>query len=725
MQICLEKGWYVLEDVHEFGELFKAYSKEFNPLRFGGDPSIQPMEPWTPIPRLEHLQLTLAANPYYGRSLRQFNDAPWWYKNEFVVKSGEDRHAILRFTGVDYFADVWLNGTYLGAHEGYNTPFQFEVGHLLNWDEKNLLVVKVRAPWENEILPGLEYIRFCTVIRNQMKGTYEHSDTFMPRDVNPIGIWNTVTLETYNGIRLKEKLWVEPVLNSDYSLADIKLTFPVVNNLEDTPIRAVVQIHPFGRHETVVCKERELTLRHGENVITDCLQVVNPKLWTIWERGEAYRYTVTCRLYAADTCLLETRENFGIRDIKLVRSAEEMTFYLNGEKLYLRGATYFPNIYLSAVERSHYVRDIDKAITAGMNTLRIHVHAEKDDFYNLCDEKGILLMQDTDFNWVHPANEEWGRRATKMVEEMFVRLRNHPSIYCWVLLNEPRGDNFLHQCPGPQFIEAAGRMDPQRPTILSSWDRNDPQSGDSHNYMGSLDGAHTHYSDIYGTTEKFNTEFGMDALPCFSTLRNEPELVQILGRVVDGIDRIQYYQYRYIKYFIEHYRIQKFAPCSGHYQFLLTDCAPTSHFGAWDWKGLPKYAVRAFEESNQPIGILMETRKHTPVAIWIVNDLLKAYPGAVAAWQFTDDLDKCVWDGEAMLDITANSRIKVTDIPFVPVEGREYTVTLELRDREGKLLARNLYEAAFNPPEHVKGHPDYVHHGIGLRTYWAWMTEED
>lgn len=723
MQIDLKKGWYVLQDVHEFGERFEAYSPQFDPTRFGGDPSIQPMEPWTPIPRLEHLQLTLADNPYYGRSLRQFNSAPWWYKNEFEVKDAKP-YAILRFAGVDYFADVWLNGTYLGAHEGYNTPFQFEVGHLLNRVGKNLLVVKVRAPWENEILPGLEYIRFCTVIRDQMKGTYEHSDTFMPRDVNPIGIWNSVTLETYDGICWGEKLWVEPSLNSDYSAADVRLSLPVVNQLENTAARAKLTIQPFGKCEIVAQKELELTLSHGDSKIVDCLRIDNPKLWTIWERGEAHRYTVTCRLYVGESCILQAREHFGIRDIQLVRTNEEMTFYLNGEKLFLRGATYFPNVYLSAVERAHYVRDIDKALSAGMNTLRIHVHAEKDDFYDLCDEKGILLLQDTDFNWVHPSNAEWGCRATKMVEEMLVRLRNHPSIYCWVLLNEPRGDNFLQQSPGPQFLDAAHRLDPQRPTILSSWDPNDPLSGDTHNYTGSLDGVNTHYSDIYGTTEKFNTEFGVDALPCFATLRHEPELVKILGKVVDGIDLIQYYQYRYIKYFMEHYRIQKYAPCSGYYQFLLTDCAPTSHFGAWDWKGLPKYAVRAFEESNQPIAIMMECTRYAPVAIWAVNDLLRDCSGAEASWQICDDLGTCVCKGKSNVELGANSRIKITDVVISMEQDRVYTVRLELRDREGKLLAENLYESAFNPPEHVKGHPEYVHHGIGLRTYWAWMQED-
>ena len=724
MQYNLKKGWSVLQDVHELGEHFGIFNDRFDPRRFGGDPSIQPLEPWEPIDRLEHLQLSLADNPWYGRALRQFNDAPWFYRNEFVAPLCDDKHAVLRFKGVDYYAKVWLNGQLLGEHEGYDTPFEFDVSHLIRWGEKNLLIVKVSSPWENDILPGFEYIRFCTVIRGMMKGTYEHSDTFVPRDVNPIGICDEVILETYNGLRLAQKPWVDPVLNGDYSKAEVKLQYHFHNALEAKNVRAVMQILPFGGLDAVAVSEKEVLLTPGSTVLEESICVENPKLWTTWERGEPHRYTVVCRVYDGDKCILENSENFGIRDIKLVRNEKETTFYLNGVKHYFRGVTYFPSIYTSALEDAHYVRDVEKAIAAGMNALRIHVHAEKDSFYDLCDEKGILLMQDTDFNWVHTPTPEWAARATKMVEEMFVRLRNHPSIFCWVLLNEARGNNFLYEYPGPQFMDAAHRMDPQRPYILDSWSRNEPNSGDSHNYMGSLDGAHTHYSGIYGTYEKFNTEFGMDALPCYATLRNEPKLLKILGRVGDSIDEIQYYQYRYIKYFIEHYRTQKWEPCSGHFHFLFSDCAPTSHFGVYDWKGLPKYAVRAYEESNQPLGILMETKKHQPVAIWALNDLLKAYPGAVATWQITDQTGACVRRGETVIDLGENSRVLVADLQdFTVEEGKEYGVRLTLRAADGTLLAKNLYEKAFNPPEHLRGHPDYVHHGIGLRTYWAWMED--
>lgn len=81
-------------------------------------------------------------------------------------------------------------------------------------------------------------------------------------------------------------------------------------------------------------------------------------------------------------------------------------------------------------------------------------------------------------------------------------------------MNEP-GD--LTVSTGAKLFAAVCEHDPSRPVIKGSFCVDDPDSGDSHNYTGSLDGGH--YSDIYETTEKMNTEFGFDAPPCIDDLK--------------------------------------------------------------------------------------------------------------------------------------------------------------------------------------------------------------
>ncbi len=716
MLINLKKGWSVIQDVHGVGECYEIYKRDFDPTFYGAN--MTAMEPWRPVKRLEHLQLTLADNPYYGFGLRQFNAAPWWYRNGFDVP-GCGEYAALTFKGVDYYADVWLNETYLGHHEGYNNPFTFDVSGILK-EKDNLLVVKVSAPLENEVVEGKEKNRCVWVLRNQMKGTYEHADTFLPRDVNPVGIWNDVLIELYDGVRLEEDPNVPYELAEDYGSAAVRPSFVLFSQTAED-VEYSIQIREEDGVRTAAGSEGILHLEKGRNILEKEMVIDSPRLWTVWERGCPSLYEVTLRLEKGGKTILTAGRTFGLRRIELFRDEKEMYFRLNGEKLYLRGATYFPDVYISANHPDLYRRDIENAKRCGLNSWRIHVHTEKDELYDLCDREGILLIQDSDFNWVHPTDEEWSEKAVGIFAETVKRLRTHPSVFCYVLLNEARMESYLTLRPGPQLMEMVERLAPGTPYILNSRSANEPHSGDSHNYRGSIGGFQTHYTDIHDTVEKFNTEFGIDAPPAFPSLRKYPELAEILENVTDGIGSIQNYQYRLIKYYVEHYRIMKFAPCGGHYQFLFTDTAPTCQFGLYDHEGIPKSAQRALLESNQPLAVMMDHTREKPVAVWVVNDLLRSYEGAAVETLIWDDQENIVLEQSKTIDIKENDRTFVSSLDLSPDKERDYTVRLRVIGADGRILAQNRYESAFRHPDHVAGHPFKVHHGLSLRTYWAWL----
>ena len=97
--IDLSQGWRVLQDVHDTGERMGLFRPGYDTLARG--PAISD---WEPIPRLAHLQLLLAPQPYFGRELRYFNEAPWWYRLEFATPP-QARQATLRLEGVDLFGE--------------------------------------------------------------------------------------------------------------------------------------------------------------------------------------------------------------------------------------------------------------------------------------------------------------------------------------------------------------------------------------------------------------------------------------------------------------------------------------------------------------------------------------------------------------------------------------------------------------------------------------------
>ncbi len=719
----LSKGWHILQDVHDLGEELFIHKPDFDPhqVRSG-------FSEWEPLPRLRHLQLEFAENPYFGRELRHFNEHAWWYRLMFEVAQGlKSERARLRFAGVDYFCKVWLNRQYLGEHEGYFAPFEYDVGPVLRYDKPNLLTVKVWSPWDREV-EGSKEDRVFAVIRDMVKGTYEHADTFVQRDVNPIGMWGQVTLFVFDKARFSEKPTIDVSLADDRETANLRIASSAVvaAKIQNAVLRCSIVEQETGAR--MAFEERREDLHIGKTSIDFSLSLERPKLWWTWDHGSPDLYRAIIEIETQQGIVAKIEQSFGIRTVKLHRSEKQTFFELNGKRVFLRGTTYFPDVYISNMHRDRYRRDLQALKRAGFNAIRIHVHVEKPELYDLCDAQGVAVIQDSDLNWVHPLDEVWKDRAVKVFGELIRHLRHHPSIIAWICINEPRAGNsgrgrysktdMLNICPGPQLAAEATRLDPDRPTIKGSGAWDDLESGDSHNYKGSLAGEETHYTDIYGQTEKLNTEFGFDAPPCAENLRRIPVVFRRLQPIVERIGELQYYQYRLLKYYIERYRITKYRPCSGYFQFMFIDLCPQSFYGVYDWWGMPKGGLKALEESNQPMGIFMEYR-FEPVAVWIANDVHSEFPGCVAEWIVVDEKGSEITKEHSNIDVGADSLTRVSDLDFAVEKDSGCTVSLFLRNAKGDVLAKNVYRDPFRHPPHPEGHPGRMSHELGVRLYWA------
>jgi len=711
--IDLSHGWSILQDVHSTGEELGLFRENWNPV--GINPEVSP---WEPIPRLAHLQLLLAPQPYFGRELRYFNSAPWWYRLQFPTPPGT-RRATLRFEGVDYYAKVWLNEKLLGEHEGYADPFEFEVGDSLRTDRPNLLIVKVSSPWDYPVAKEHgDKERAFGVIRTMIKGAYEHADTFVQRDVNPVGIWRPVRLIPHEGLRPSGFPMVET--NS----GNVSVTWPVA--LDNQPREAQFSLRVVSLpDESVVAKAAQrVSLRTGENRLALSVAVPSPKLWNTWDRGTPSLYRAELELRDGQTAPLIRRIQFGFRSVALQRSQNETRFYLNGNSIYLRGTTYWPDVYISASDRSRYERDLAAMLRAGINAIRVHVHTENPEFYDLCDRLGIAVLQDSDLNWVFPADEGFTQRAVKAFGRTIGRLRNHPSIICWIAMNEAswvEGGIRSKTRPGPQLVAEALKLDPARPVIKNSGDSKALDSGDAHDYRGSLAGGE--FKDIFDSKEKLSTEFGVDAPPAAGSLRQVPRLADRLRDVLPRVAELHDYQYRLIKYYIEHYRIQKYAPNAGYFQFMWIDFCPQSFYGIYDYWGRPKSdgiggGLRALEESNQPIGIFLEY-KDAPVALHAVNDSPRDLGDCTAEWTVSNEQGERVTAGSAKVRLGPDSHARVADLKFQIDPAVRYRIALELRGPDGRELAGNVYRDPFHFPAHPRGHPARMDHELGMRLWWA------
>lgn len=715
--INLKNDWEILQDVHNTGERMKLYEKKDSYTTVGSQ-----ISEWEGLKELKHLQLIYAQQPYFGRELRYFNQAPWWYRKTFEIDESDLKTARIEFTNVDYYAKVWVNGVYLGEHEGYSAPFSFDIKDCIRKGE-NLLVVKVDSPWDDTVEQDVQEQRTTLIVRNMVKGTYEHSDTFIQRDVNPVGIYGKVEL-----VLSKDAVIVhDPEISYTFenALKDVKVSI-------DSMLEGLVQgeeyslIFKIKEKESGICRVNEnysFKADFEKMDIKQHFQIKNVNLWNTWDHGTAWMYRAEVSLLKGRELLSIKKSSLAFRKTEIERTKDITRFWLNDRKFYVRGTSYFPDCYISAMTRERYLRDLLNIKMAGFNLIRVHVHTEQKEFYDLCDEMGLAVIQDSEYNWTHPSTDQWAERFTNIYRDNVKMLKNHPSIICWIIMNEPgcldpdgkTRKRFMDENPGPRLYQEVQAMDPERPIIKGSFCEDDPYSGDSHNYLGSLVGGQ--YQDIFEQKEKFNTEYGFDAPACSENLKKVPRIYNRLQVLEKKIPEIQNYQYKLIKYYTEHYRIQKYNKCSGYVQFMFIDLCPQSFYGIYDWWGIPKKGIEAIMESNAPIGIFVE-HKGNLKGIWAVNDSDKTYTGCTAEWTIMEE-DQVIEQCQKSCDLASDSCVCVWRFPENFGNNVHWNVFLKLVDADGNCIARNKYEDIQTLLPEVSGHPDRMSHEYGMRLYWA------
>lgn len=705
--------WYVMQDVHDLGETLEIYKEGF---RF--DDFNHLISEFEAIPRLGALQILFSEHPYYGRELRYFNQAPWWYYCRFDGENLKNSVAMLRFLSVDYYCKVYLNGILIGEHEGYFEEFEFDITDVVK-EKDNQLFVKVWSPWDTQILKGAEAMRGYSVKRVMAKGTYEHADGFIQRDVNPIGILGDVELRISHYAAFMRDWNADVSCEDGGSKAKVCLSAQVNGELEDGNICAQI-IDSMGN----IVAEQD-TAMTADGKIQMNMILGNPNLWNCWDRGEAYLYLVRLVLTEKGERVDCVEKKVGVRSVKLERTEKRTRFYLNGSSIYLRGTSYFPDVYLSEMLYDRYYRDLEMIKKAGFNAVRVHVHVEKDEFYTICDELGLMVIQDSDFNWDHPTDEGWMDRATAVFGAMVRARKNHPSIICWVALNEPDlwkmfTNGLLEQTPEDEIMletlcvkltDELKKLDSERPYIRASREEDDLESGDSHNYTGSL-AVGTAYTDIYGTTEKLNTEFGMDVPGNQVSLFKDRRIFESQKSYFSYHGGLQEYQYRLLCYYADHYRLQKYSPCSGYFQFMFIDLCPQSFYGAIDFYGIPKKGYYALLESCQPLGLIAEQSKNG-FCIYLANDYLRKFSGNVYYSVIKDET--CCSSGHFEAEVGEDCLVCAGEV-FWEFDGKEAVeLRLEYRSKEGEILAKRIYQDAFREFPCMAGVT--FNNELGMRTY--------
>lgn len=653
---------------------------------------------WHPatVPGCVHTDLLnnkLIDDPFYRdneQKLQWIGKTDWEYQTSFVVA----REVLTRdnidlvFEGLDTYATVFLNDALLFNADNMFRTWRVDSKGLLK-SGANTLRIRFRSPI-NEVLPLMAKMDYQLPAGNDQgektsphtrKAPYQFGWDWGPRFVTS-GIWRPVVLEAWDKARV-EYLHILPK-QVTAAAASVTAEVEVFANSNLTAIIAVDNLN----NRRMVAK-RSVNLLPGSNRFTFDFVIPRPALW--WPNGLGAHplYKFKARLLSNGQPIDETSVRTGLRSLELRQepdaSGKSFTFVINGVPVFAKGANWIPaDSFPTRISRARYRQLLESARDSNMNMLRAWGGGiyEQNDFYELCDEMGILVWQDFMFGCsLYPGDQAFLDNVRQEAIDNVKRLRNHPSIVIWVGNNEIESGWFhwgwKNQLPAKLWDdylklfygvlpEVCASLDPSRPywpSSPSSKLEDDPESqkmGDLHYWQ--VWHAALPFSEYEKQTPRFMSEYGFQSFPQLETVNTytvpadhdiQSPVMMAHQRHPRGNQLIREYMLRDypepkdfesflyvsqvlqaegIKIGAEHLR--RIMPHNmGSLFWQLNDCWPVASWSSIDytgrWKALEYYARRFYSkilvtphEQNGSLDVFVVSDRLQPVAAQMDLSLL-------------------------------------------------------------------------------------------------------
>lgn len=450
-------------------------------------------------------------NPYVGMNHvqnRWVAREDFTYSAKFNLSQQQfDTESInIVFEGVDLFSDIYVNETLVGTTKNMFLKYEFDIKPYVNVGENSVKVAMHSTLNYMENIDTRDFFGVFNVQRLFIRKAQCHFGWDWAPDMPGYGIWGDVYLDIGNKCKISDVSYVahnsgEVTLFSELnynvrSRVDMhgnEIVGSCTKNANDY-LLFMLENKPNSNEYTTkkiqVCGKKNFA----------CFSVDDVQLWWPIGYGEQNMYRYKVELYRNEMLVDTKIGKLAFREVKLVEKPKAdnllgYEFYVNQKKVFVKGSNWVPiECFTGTVKDEKYRALIDKAQMQNINMLRVWGGGiyEKDIFYNLCDEKGILVWQDMMFACgdIPEDDADWVDNATKEIEYQVKRLRNHPSIVYWCGGNEKTGSYGLQISHGDYFVNYVVRgivnhLDGTRPyaqqSPVSRTDvGNDLTSGESH-----------------------------------------------------------------------------------------------------------------------------------------------------------------------------------------------------------------------------------------------------
>jgi beta-mannosidase len=608
------------------------------------------------------------------KDVQWVSETDWEYKTSFSleVETLNQKNIELNFEGLDTYASIYLNDSLILKANNAFREWQVDVKSIVKPKNELRIVFENTSKYEEAEKAKLPYElpegnRIFT-----RKAQFQYGWDWGPK-LNTSGIWRPINLVAWDALKIDEIHFRNLELTDTIAYLSME-----VNKRSNVELDKTILYHIYVNDSLIKTSEPTFINFQQYNKI----EIQNPKLWWPHNLGEPYLYDIKVVVKEGKKILDSISVKHGIRTIELFNEkdsiGESFYFKVNDVPVYAKGANYIPqHSFQNWVNDKHYEELLDDVVDANMNMLRVWGGGiyENDIFYDLCDEKGILVWQDFMFACaMYPGDKDYLKNVQQEAIDNVKRLRNHVSIALWCGNNENSEGWYRWGWQANRseeekdeiwnnYLKVFDSILPKAVTSLTDTDywesspkygRGNPKyktEGDAHDWWIWHDGyPFVHLED---NVPRFMSEFGFQSFPSYETIQfiNQNDSIEISSegfknhqKHIRGFQLIEEYMQRdfpmpesaedyvYMSQLLQAYGITKGIEAQrrakpynmGTLFWQLNDCWPAVSWSSIDysgnWKALHYKAKRVFDN------ILVTSEvKDDILSVWVVNDDLKIF----------------------------------------------------------------------------------------------------
>lgn len=728
----------------------------------------------------------IICNPLLGDNIecsKWFEDKIWYYKKTFKLsKVLPDISYVLSFSCVDINATLYVNSVKAAHHKNSFFPLKCDVTSLLQ-DGLNTIILVVDNGLHS-ICKGKDIYKYdhkqCIGYENDFRRIFLRKPQYSFRwdwaqRLITCGITGDVSLKKYVIAKIVSLDIRSEIIEKTQAMISIGMEFETLDTEKISSLK--YQIILTQDDFKVISEGNLCDIKFDDEIYRTEIMINGPKLWWPNGSGEQNLYNISIHIKDQHDNIINTvNYKHGIRKIELIekfiddKEGNGFTIAVNGEPIFCKGANWVPaDSITSCVDKNKYYNLVNEAKKANFNILRIWGGGryEAKEFYEACDEAGILVWQDFMFaNAYYPDDdEEFMQNIYEEISYNIKKLRNYTCVAIWCGNNEinwshPPLVDFVEKFFGEKIYNSMipsllSKFDGTRPYRISSpfggTDVNGVDGGDSHSWFFWLpddEDKATDYKQFSNDLSKFSSEYGVMSHPCLKSIEqytglknltpknktfllhdnylNNGKLDKILLRfycsqlpedMQQYVNLSQYMQGDIYRFIIENYRRRK-PKCSGTTFWMYNDCWGTTGWTIIDYYLRKKGSYYMVKNAYAPVVVSAEKIANN-LDIYIINDYLYSIEESILTISIQEYDGTLIMDKKQIVDIQSNSSSLVCKVNIEEIDKTNVFVLLNLQNKYGENIYQSTmfledYKNLDIPITDIDYKLEYEKHGINI-----------